>query len=88
MKLLFVHQNFPGQFKHLAPALVKAGHQVKALGIGGAGLPEVEMIRYHPARGSSRNIHPWAVDFETKIIRGEACAAAAVRLKATGFMRM
>ena len=85
MNVLFIHQNFPGQFKHLAPALVKAGHQVKALGIDGAGLPDIEMLRYRPARGSSVNIHPWAADFETKIIRGEACAAAAARLKDGGF---
>ena len=25
MKTLFVHQNFPGQFKHLAPALAATG---------------------------------------------------------------
>ena len=31
MRVLFVHQNFPGQFKHLAPALVARGHQVVAL---------------------------------------------------------
>ncbi|MFD2173473.1 glycosyltransferase [Rhodobacter lacus] len=31
MKILFVHQNFPGQFPHLAPALQKRGHQVLAL---------------------------------------------------------
>lgn len=31
MKILFVHQNFPGQFPHLAPALVRRGHQVLAL---------------------------------------------------------
>ncbi|MFV0385762.1 glycosyltransferase [Paracoccus sp. (in: a-proteobacteria)] len=31
MKILFVHQNFPGQFPHLAPALEKRGHQVLAL---------------------------------------------------------
>lgn len=31
MKILFVHQNFPGQFKHLAPALVARGHEVVAL---------------------------------------------------------
>ena len=31
MKILFVHQNFPGQFLHLAPALVDRGHQVVAL---------------------------------------------------------
>jgi hypothetical protein len=31
MKVLFLHQNFPGQFKHLAPALVAQGHEVHAL---------------------------------------------------------
>lgn len=31
MKILFVHQNFPGQFPHLAPALVNRGHEVLAL---------------------------------------------------------
>jgi glycosyltransferase involved in cell wall biosynthesis len=86
MNLLFIHQNFPGQFKHLAPAVAKAGHQVRALAIDGAGLPGIEMLRYRPARGSTANMHPWAADFETKIIRGEACAAAAVRLKDAGFM--
>ena len=40
MNLLFIHQNFPGQFKHLAPALANAGHDVRALAIDGAGLPQ------------------------------------------------
>ncbi|WP_415183733.1 glycosyl transferase family 1, partial [Phaeovulum sp.] len=31
MKILFVHQNFPGQFPHLAPALRARGHDVMAL---------------------------------------------------------
>lgn len=31
MKVLFVHQNFPGQFPHLAPALAARGHDVLAL---------------------------------------------------------
>lgn len=31
MRILFVHQNFPGQFPHLAPALVQRGHEVLAL---------------------------------------------------------
>ncbi|WBU61157.1 glycosyltransferase [Paracoccus albus] len=31
MKILFVHQNFPGQFLHLAPALAARGHDVTAL---------------------------------------------------------
>jgi glycosyltransferase involved in cell wall biosynthesis len=85
MNLLFVHQNFPGQFKHLAPALVKAGHRVEALGIDGPGLSGISLRRYRPTRGSTANMHPWAADFETKVIRGEACAAAAARLQAGGF---
>lgn len=31
MKILFVHQNFPAQFIHLAPALAARGHQVLSL---------------------------------------------------------
>ena len=31
MNILFVHQNFPAQFKHLAPALVEGGNTVIAL---------------------------------------------------------
>lgn len=31
MNILFVHQNFPGQFKFLVPELAQQGHQVSAL---------------------------------------------------------
>ena len=31
MKILFVHQNFPGQFRHLAPELARLGHECLAL---------------------------------------------------------
>ena len=31
MNILFVHQNFPAQFKFLAPELVRQGHNVFAL---------------------------------------------------------
>ncbi|HQU66933.1 MAG TPA: glycosyltransferase [Albidovulum sp.] len=31
MKILFVHQNFPAQFLHLAPALAARGHEVRGL---------------------------------------------------------
>src|SRR5689334_2400302 len=32
MQILFVHQNFPGQYRHLAPAMAARGHQVTGLG--------------------------------------------------------
>ena len=31
MKVLLIHQNFLGQYKHLGPALVRSGNQVFAL---------------------------------------------------------
>lgn len=85
MNLLFVHQNFPGQFKHLAPQFAAAGHRVHAFAIEGRDVPGVEVHRYKPGRGTSRQTHPWAQEFETKVIRGEACAAAASQLAAQGF---
>jgi len=85
MNILFVHQNFAGQFKFLAPALVAQGHRVRALAIAGAGADGVETIKYTPRRGTTPNVHPWAADIETKIIRGEACAAEASRLKSEGY---
>lgn len=86
MRLLFVHQNFPGQYKHLAPALAARGHEVHALAINHQpGVPGVRLHLYKVERGSSKNIHPWAVETETKILRGEACARAALALKGQGF---
>ena len=85
MNLLFVHQNFPGQFKHLAPHFARAGHEVRALAIDGPGLPGIAIQRYKPARGTGRDTHPWAQEFETKVIRGEACAAAALQFRARGW---
>jgi len=35
MRILLIHQNFPGQFLHLAPALAARGHQVLALTVEG-----------------------------------------------------
>lgn len=89
MRILFVHQNFPGQFKHLAPALAAIpGNEVAALTMRKAAAAEwagVRLVQYQPTRGTTPHVHPWASDFETKIIRGEAAFRAAVRLKAEGF---
>jgi len=88
MKILFVHQNFPAQFKNLAPALAARGHDVVALtlrNIDGALWNGVRVVRYKVSKSSTTDIHPWAADFETKIIRGEACLQGARSLQATGF---
>ena len=89
MKILFIHQNFPGQFKFLAPALVQQGHEVVAMIMQKTDLEVwqgVKLVAYLPSRSSTPNIHPWVSDFETKTIRGEACYRAALKLKDTGFI--
>ena len=88
MKILFIHQNFPGQFKFLAPALVQQGHTVVAMTMQKTEAKAWEGVRlYHYAtkRGSTPNAHPWVTDFETKTIRAEACFRAALKLRAEGF---
>lgn len=88
MRILIIHQNFPGQYKHLAPALVQQGHEVVSL------TPKVDkptvwkgvkLIPYKIGRGSAKGIHPWLGDLETKVIRGEACYRHALALAKQGF---
>jgi hypothetical protein len=87
MKILFVHQNFPGQFLSLAPALAAQGHDVTAMTmqkVKPGRWRGVNVVPYGVGRGTSPGVHPWVSDFETKVIRGEACLRAALRLKAQG----
>lgn len=83
--MLFVHQNFPGQFIHLATALAQGGHEVAALTIAGRDLPGVRVQRYPLSRDRSPTVHPLADDFAAKVIRGESCAHAAAAWKQQGF---
>lgn len=88
MKILFIHQNFPGQFKFLAPALVREGHEVVAMTMQKVEARQwqgVQLVPYGARRGSTQGVHPWVSDFETKTIRGEACFRAALQMKAQGF---
>lgn len=89
MNILFIHQNFPGQFKYLAPALAQRGDQVMVL------TPRVKepttwngirVLPYTVKGASTRGIHPWLIDFETKILRGTACHDAAAALRDKGYV--
>jgi len=88
MNILFIHQNFPGQFKFLAPALVKQGHTVVAMTMQKTEVKQwqgVKLETYSASRGSTPNVHPWVSDFETKTIRAEACFRSALEMKTNGF---
>ena len=87
MNLLFVHQNFPGQFKHLAPALANKGHRVVALHLHPCPeLPGVELVRYPIVGKPSEDTHRWVKDFEVKTVRAESAWRAALRLRQQGFV--
>ena len=87
MNILFVHQNFPGQFKHLAPAMASQGHRVVALHLNTCpSMPGVELVRYAVSGRPGQGTHRWMADLEVKTLRGEAAWKAAVKLREQGFV--
>lgn len=84
--ILFVHQNFPGQYRHLAPALQRRGDAVQAIGGPTARpLDGIPLHRYDPMPpGGVPACHPWASDLQTKCLRAEAVGALVERLRAGG----
>lgn len=84
-RVLFIHQNFPGQFIHLAVALAQEGHEVLALGIEGRDLPGVAYYRYKVPVPKGKSSVELVREFETKIVRASACAQGMSQLAAKGF---
>ena len=86
MKILFVHNNFPAQFVHLAPALKARGHEVFAVGSHTARAVEgIPLSTYRLNRGTTKGIVPLAVRYEADCMRGAASAQVAEALKQKGF---
>lgn len=88
MNILFVHQNFPGQFRYSSTALAAdPRNRVAALCINPPAYPtpRVAIGRYPVKRRPVEGLSPLLADMEAKIIRGEAAAAAAATLLKNGF---
>lgn len=87
MNILFVHQNFPGQYRHLAPALAaRPGYRVAALRLGDGGMWQgVDVIRYQVKTPDTITGHPWLADLHPKMVRAEAAARQALSLREQGF---
>ena len=89
MRVLFIHQNFPGQFRHVAAAMAASGHEVSALAeaqnppIAGVTLyryPAPEMSQEAQARA-----HPYLRRLETHVRRAQMVARAAAQLRQQGY---
>ena len=84
--ILFIHQNFPAQYLHLAPALQRRGDRVEAIGGPTArALPDIPLHRYDPMPAAGiPACHEWATDLQTKALRAQAVGAVLERLRADG----
>ena len=92
MRILFVHQNFPGQYKHLAPALANdPGNEVVAIGDQAnihraRGLhPRLRLFAYPSPQGAGAATHHYLHSTESAVRRGQAVARAALELRNQGF---
>lgn len=87
MNILFVHQNMPAQFKHVAPALAAVpGNRVAFLTRNcRAALPGVRAVTYDAPRAASPQTHAYLRRFEDAVLHGQQVAREIIRLKKTGF---
>src|SRR5438105_7854866 len=88
MRVLFVHQNFPGQYRHIAAHYARQGHEV--VGVGEKAnlartlrVPGVRLLAYDvpplPSGG-------WDANVSRAIHRGRRVAAGAAQLRRAGFV--
>jgi glycosyltransferase involved in cell wall biosynthesis len=86
MDILFIHQNMPGQFKHLAPALARRpGTRVVFLTQReGVELPGVRRATYPKPAGPGDATHHYVRSYEGAIRAGQAAARAMLDMKRQG----
>src|SRR3954464_15947300 len=92
MRFLFVHQNFPGQFRHVATALAARGHEVVGLGVHRTAdkFPGVKHLLYAEpkldVKAPAKLPLAGALDeLRTKVLRGEAAGYALLAIKESSF---
>ena len=88
MRVLVIHQNFPGQFGHFVREWSRRpGWDVRALGRDTApGLPGFDKLtRYTLARNVRPDQHLYLRQIEASTLHGQAAARAMLQLRASGF---
>ena len=90
MRILIIHQNFPGQFRHMASEWAKRpGWQVVAIGRdtapGLANTPGLKFLRYKPNRAVHQSQHHYLRKMEDAVLHGQAVARILLDLKRQGF---
>lgn len=77
-KILFLHTNFPGQYRRLLPYLkASGGFDIRAgTLVDNKQKIEVPHVRFKPHRESSRDIHPALARTENAVLLGQAAYTA------------
>ncbi len=87
VRILFIHQNAPGQFRHLAPSLAKLpGNEVVFLGERRRpDLGRVRSLTYQPPAPPAPQTHRYLRRAESSVRRGQEVARTCLRLREQGF---
>jgi glycosyltransferase involved in cell wall biosynthesis len=85
MNCLFIHQNFPGQYVHIARHLAETGHRVAFITQQRGGqIPGIRKIEY-AAAPSSAAAHAYLGEFDAGVANGLTVASLCEALKHDGF---
>lgn len=82
--LVFIHQNFPGQFLHLCRDLAPRNRIIFITKNTPNRLPKVNLLTYQPHRATTPNIHPYLTTLEDGILHGQAVARILLQLQQQG----
>ena len=90
LNILIVHNNYPAQFRYLAPYLSTLGHDVRFLARNiewNAPKPASFLLyRYHLAHSSATPAHPYLHRFEQAIFEGQSALRSAKSLLDSGWL--
>ncbi len=88
MNILFLHRNFPAQFRYLIKELVKNKENkiVFITNNDSHKIPGVMKIQYRLKREVPENCHRYLRFYEEAIIHAQAAAEAAIQLRNSGFI--
>jgi glycosyltransferase involved in cell wall biosynthesis len=87
MNILFLHRNFPAQFRHIATVLARDPNNkvVFITNREDLNIQGIQKIVYKLKREVPKNCHNYLKFYEESIIHGQAVAEVAIRLKKQGF---
>ena len=86
LDILFIHQNMPAQFKHVAPMLARDGHRVHYLTKAcRQKLPGVTEAIYPAPRTVSKETHNYLRRFEDCVLHGQAVVRALIAMGKKGY---